>query len=151
MYNKILVPLDSSPFAECVLEHVKALAAGCKVREVVLLYAVEPLNPGVYEVPLNVVEDAHERALAFGKEYIAGVAEKLKTSGLEVTTAVVQGKAADSILEYAEANGIDLIAMTTHGRSGVSRWVMGSVADRVVRGAPVPVLLVTPPGCRVQD
>ncbi len=58
MYNKILVPLDSSPFAECVLEHVKALAAGCKVREVVLLYAVEPLNPGVYEVPLNVVEDA---------------------------------------------------------------------------------------------
>ncbi len=151
MYDKVLVPLDSSPYAECVLEHVKVLAAGCKIREVVLLFAVEPLNPGVYEVPLNIVEDARQKILAFGKEYIAGVAEKLKTSGLIVTAEVVQGKAAESILEYAGSKGIDLIAMTTHGRSGISRWVMGSVADRVIRGAPVPVLLVTPPGCRISE
>jgi nucleotide-binding universal stress UspA family protein len=116
-----------------------------------LLYAVEPINPGIYEVSLSVIEDAQARALEFGREYIAGMVEKLKTSGFEVNAEVVRGKAADAILEYAKNNSVDMIAMTTHGRSGVSRWVMGSVAERVVRGSAVPVLLVTPPGCRIQE
>lgn len=64
-------------------------------------------------------------------------------------TAIERGKPTEAILDYAKANNVDLIVMSTHGRSGVSKFMLGSVADRVVRHAVQPVLLVTPPGCRI--
>jgi nucleotide-binding universal stress UspA family protein len=64
-----------------------------------------------------------------------------------VKTEVVMGKAAESIAEYAEKRGVDLIAIATHGRSGVSHWVYGSAADKVMRSACVPVMMVRAPGC----
>jgi nucleotide-binding universal stress UspA family protein len=144
MYNKILVPLDGSTYSECVLDHVKAFASGCNVKDVVIMYVVEPINPGMYEVPAQVIEDAAVKGKEFGNQYLAKVATGLKAAGLSVEAVLLNGQVSATILDYAAQNGVDLIAMSTHGRSGFSRWVMGSVADKIVRHSPVPVLLVRP-------
>jgi nucleotide-binding universal stress UspA family protein len=60
---------------------------------------------------------------------------------------VLEGKVADTLAQWAEKNGVGLIIIASHGRSGVSRWIMGSVADRIMRSACVPVLMVRAPGC----
>jgi nucleotide-binding universal stress UspA family protein len=149
MYKKILVPLDGSPFAECVLSHVKAVASGCNVPEIVLLFVVEPIIAGSYEVPRDWIEESAKKAQEYAKNYLNGVAADLQKNNLVVNTVISQGFPADLILSYAEKNGVDLIITSTHGRSGVSRWVFGSVADKVIHESPVPVMIVSPPGCRI--
>jgi nucleotide-binding universal stress UspA family protein len=72
--------------------------------------------------------------------------ERLSKVGLEVRVEVLFGRPADKIVEYAVKEGVDLIAMATHGRSGFSRWVFGSVAEKVLRAAAIPILLIRPPG-----
>jgi len=147
MYKKILAPLDGSKFSECSLEHIKTIATGCQVPEVVLLMVIElprqPLERGE-EWPREV----EERGRSWAKDYLAKVANGLKKEGIAAKTVVVTGWPADEILDYADKNKVDLIIMSTHGRSGVTRWVFGSVADRVLRHAKAPVLMVSPPGCR---
>ena len=86
---------------------------------------------------------------AESQDYLSRTADKLKQEGLAVETAILVGRAADEILGYASQNQVDLIIMSTHGRSGISRWVMGSVADRVLRHSAVPVLIIAPAGCRI--
>ncbi len=80
-------------------------------------------------------------------DYLKKTAEKVKYPGVKTEWEVANGNEAENIAEYAKKNEIDLILIATHGRSGVSRWVMGSVADRVMRTACSPVLMVRPPGC----
>jgi nucleotide-binding universal stress UspA family protein len=152
MYKKILAPLDGSEFSECALEHVKAIAAGCSVPEVVLLRVVEPIHStdlaAYAEAGIDTVllmRDVEEAA----KTYMSRMTEELKKTGLNVSGVVSTGWSADQILSYAADNGVDLIIMSTHGRGGIGRWFMGSVTDKVVRHASVPVLTVAPPGCRV--
>jgi len=82
------------------------------------------------------------------KNYVTMIADRMKKEGLKAKGVVIKGRAADEILEYAENNNIDIIVMSTHGRSGVSRWAMGSVADKVVRHSSIPVLLASPSACR---
>ena len=151
MYQKILAPLDGSNFSECSLEHVKSIALGCKVPEVILLRVVEPIHSSdlaaYAEANIDTVRLMRDIESA-AQTYISKMTEDLKTSGLSVKGVVISGWAADSIMKYAEENGVDLIVMSTHGRSGISRWFMGSVTDRVVRHSIVPVLTVSPPGCR---
>ncbi len=149
MYQKILVPLDSSAFAECALEHVKELVGACGVGSVTLIYVVEPMNPAVYETSPEFIEKVLQAGIDFAHDYLNRTAGELKTGGLKVETVVAQGHAAEAILEYATANHVDLIVMSTHGRSGVSRWLLGSVADRVVHGSTISVFLVPPAGCRM--
>ena len=149
MYKKVLVPLDGSPFSECVLEHVKIMAAGCKIPDVKLAFVIEPVNPGIYEVPGNFIEDIQKQAIASGEEYLKKTAAKLVSEGVAATWVILRGNVAEAILDYARKNEIDLVIMSTHGRSGIARWAMGSVADRVARQATVPVMLVSPPGCRI--
>ncbi|HYB20519.1 MAG TPA: universal stress protein, partial [Thermodesulfobacteriota bacterium] len=72
---------------------------------------------------------------------------RTKYDGARVESAVLHGRAADALAEFATKNRIDLIVIATHGRSGVSRWVWGSVADRILRSSCVPVLMVRAPGC----
>jgi nucleotide-binding universal stress UspA family protein len=149
MYKKVLVPLDGSPFSECVLEHVKIMAAGFKIPDVKLVFVIEPVNPGMYEVPGNFIEDMQKQAVAAGEEYLKKTTAKLVAEGIAASWVVLRGNVAESILDYARKNEIDLVIMSTHGRSGIARWAMGSVADRVARQATVPVMLVSPPGCRI--
>jgi nucleotide-binding universal stress UspA family protein len=76
------------------------------------------------------------------KAYLERMAGGLQAQGIEASTATETGVVAQSIIEYAEGNQIDLIAMCTHGRTGLARWALGSVADRVLRAAGIPILLV---------
>jgi nucleotide-binding universal stress UspA family protein len=146
----ILVPLDSSPLAECVLPHVTTLAkqGGADLLDVVLLAVCEPMispqfSPVAVATPEYVAADMTRcRQLAEG--YLAAVEGRLRAGGLRVRSEILIGKAADAIIDYAGSIPSDLIAMATHGRSGLSRWVYGSVASKVLLGASRPVFLVRP-------
>ena len=158
MYNKILVPLDGSELAECVLPHVESIATGCGVADVVFVRVVEPAHlPVATEsagggsfseadaAKARKTQDDHNKAEA--KKYLDDILKHSKQSGVSGKAEVIMGKPADSIAEYAEKNDVDLIVIATHGRSGISKWVYGSVADRILRSACVPVLMVRAPGC----
>jgi nucleotide-binding universal stress UspA family protein len=145
MYKKILVPLDGSALAECVLPHVKAIAAGCGVRQLVLLRVVEPIPA---ETPPALDFEALQKAgVKTAEYYLAETKAKLTKEGLKVEAKVLTGRPAETITDFAKRNKVDLIALATHGRSGISRWVFGSVADRLVRSSSVPILLIRPKGC----
>ncbi len=152
MYKKMLVPLDGSEFAERSLEHAKIVAIACRCPEVTLLRVIEP-NPQLVDIGGVATEEwfrnAQKRAEAEVKKYITRVADRLKKEGLKVKGVVVKGKAADEILDYAKKNQIDIIVMSTHGRSGLSQWIVGSVADKIIRHSPAPVLIASPAECRV--
>ena len=154
MYQKVLVPLDGSKLAECVLEHVKSIATGCQVPTVVLLRVVETISPPSYFYLRHEMDedttyrDAKETAEAQAKNYLSEMAERLKEEGIAVENDMAYGLPADEILNYAEQKQVDLIVMSTHGRSGISRWFSGSVSEKIVRQSLIPVLIVTPRGCR---
>ena len=153
MYNKVLVPLDGSKLAEAILEHVTAITDGCQAAEVVLLLVVERAEHGATSTWGGVVSakrmaEVERKAKAEARDYLAKTAGKLKREGMAVKTSILQGNPADKILDYTGENQVDLIVMSTHGRSGIKRWAFGSVADRVAHHSPVPVLLVSPSGFR---
>lgn len=138
MYNKILVPLDGSELAECVLPHVEAIATGNKVA-VTFLYVIQPLD-----VPLTKSDfksRIESEAKAAAHDYLKGLIAKLKYKEA-AQGKVILGKVADNIVDYATKNKMDIIIMATHGRSGVSRWVSGSVAEKVLHASKVPIWLI---------
>lgn len=145
MYTKILVPLDGSELAEAVLPYASAIAQ-CTGAELVLLrVTTEP----VYEYRLTDV--AHDITLhgaleTRASDYLEQIAARLRGAGLKVSTHVETGEDRDSytILEFAEELQPDLIAMSTHGRTGLGRAAFGSVAENVLRGTRVPLLLICP-------
>jgi len=144
LYKKILVPLDGSELAECVLPHVKAIAAGCSTGQVVLLRIVEPLPAGTPPaVDFEVVQKAGVKA---AEGYLVKVKAQLSKEGLNAEAKVLTGRPAETITDFAQREKVDLIALATHGRSGISRWVFGSVADKLVRSSSVPILLIRPKG-----
>ncbi len=145
MYKKILIPLDGSKFSECSLEHVRAIAKGCQASEVTLLVVIEPPQQTV-----DVFRNMMETALVKANQYLNQMGNDLQKEGIDTRSEVVEGLPADIILDYANQNQIDLIIMSTHGRSGAGRWLFGSVADRVVHYSIIPVLVLSPPGCRVK-
>lgn len=153
MYQRILAPVDGSPLSECSLEHVKAVATGCNVPEVILLRVVEPLSAyavsALAQANGDLIEQAENVNRAEAQAYISEMVKKLNKEGIAAKGETVYGKADEEILGYPEKNKVDLIIMSTHGKSGISRWAFGSVADRVVRHSRVPVLIVAPPGCRM--
>ena len=143
MYKKILVPLDGSPLAEAVLPHAQALAKS-EGAEIVLLSV--PVIPNLEFFSrgsglVNMVIDDTEKET---KAYLEKEAAKLTEEGAKVTSIMREGPVTEIILKVAEEVHADMIAMSTHGRSGIQRWLMGSVADRVVHYSHIPVMLVHP-------
>ncbi len=147
MYQKILVPLDGSELAECVLPHVEAIAKGCEVKEVIFIRAVEPFLRGAYSFSEKELKHFELENREFAKEYLNQLMGRIKYDGASIQTVAITGKAVESITDYATRNAVDLIIIATHGRSGVSRWARGSVADRLLRSSCIPVLMVRAPGC----
>lgn len=147
MYTHILVPMDGSPLAEQILPHVKALAeAGSKPR-VTLLRAVPREYPDVSEgETTNEVVNPMDRLLADATAYLEKVAGPLRSEGLDVRLEVVVRQPADAIVEFANREGVDLVAMATHGRGGLGRWVFGSVTQKIMHLTPAPMLVVRPKG-----
>ena len=138
--GRILVALDGSALSESILPVVARLAGPFDLR-IELLHAIEPLQPtALAEVAIHLGEILRLRK-AEAERYLGKVAEALEAKGLRARAAIRHGHAAEVIPEYARSEGIDLIAMSTHGRTGLGRLFMGSVAERVLRTAPVPVLL----------
>ena len=152
MYQKILIPLDGSDLAECSLEHAKAIAQGCNVADVIVFRVIEPLSTqtlsALAEAGGDSVGKARERNQQDAKDYVLKVKNNLKTQGIASQAVTVEGRAADEILSYTGKNNVDLIVMSTHGRSGLSHFFFGSVAEKVSRHSRVPVLLLAPEGCR---
>ncbi len=152
MYKKIMVPMDGSELAECVLPHVQTIAEAKGVQAVVFVRVVEPLSMApvrgetgwLTEEEMKQV-DAKSKAVA--ESYLERLVSGLDYGKVAIRKEVLVGRAAEQLAEYAGKNDIDLIIVATHGRSGVSRWVWGSVADRLLRSAHVPVLMVRSPGC----
>ena len=157
MYKKILVPLDGSELAECALEHVKAIATGCNVPEVILLRVVQPtssfslgeLAASNAKLATDVEGQIEKEHANQAKSYIETMVRKLTKERVSAKSQIISGNAAEQILNFSEKNQVDLIIMSTHGRSGISRWAMGSVADRIIHYSTIPVLIIAPHGCRL--
>ena len=154
MYKRILVALDGSELAERILPHVEALARALG-STLVLLQATAPsekviygLNPGSVLPSADIVDpmpmmEAERDAV---DDYLTTIAKRLEAQGLRVQTAEPEGPASDAILGLADEVDADLIAMTTHGQTGMRRLLFGSVAGEVLHRSTLPLLLV-----RVQE
>ena len=145
MYKRFLVPLDGSKLSEAVLPHVEAIAKGLNC-EIVLLHVI-PLPVPVFDTPAspfdhNLLRDQEQDATRYLKEMCA----KLEMDEARVNFLVREGDVTQLILDVAHEVQADLIAMSTHGRSGALRWLLGSVTDRIVRHSPIPVLAIRPKG-----
>ncbi len=141
MFSKIMVPLDGSSFAEEALPYARGLAE--QNQATLLLARVEETfepPPGVF-VPATALPEVFQ--LGAG-EYLEQQAARLTLAGLNVQTILLEGKVADALLKCAREEKVNLIVMSTHGRTGLSRLLMGSVAERIVHDAPCPVLLIRP-------
>lgn len=149
MYTKILVPLDSSKTAEQVLPYIQALSTSDGE-----LHLVSVVEPNMYSYAFASSESAvREKIQAIIhnelESYLANLCADLQAQGYRVKSWVARGDAAQTIADVATKVEADLIAMTTHGRTGLARWALGSVADRVIHIAHQPIFLVrmngTPP------
>ena len=141
MYKKILVPLDGSELAKRALDQAEMLARFFD-SEIILLQVV-PFMPiyGAPELVTPLIIDEKHKETA--ERYLTNQAEELKTKGYRVSAMVKTGQqVATEIIDFAKANGVDLIIMNTHGRSGISRWFLGSVTLKVLTRAETPILLV---------
>lgn len=141
MYKKILVPLDGSNTAEGVLPHVKALAYSEAAEIVLLNIAANPAQEFAFEDPAIAAVSVAEQGQK-AKTYMDKIAGELKSAGFRVSSHLREGSPATTIIKMAEELGVDIIAMSTHGRSWPARWLIGSVAERVVRHSRIPVMMI---------
>lgn len=126
--QSVLVPVDGSDFSQAAIQHVQDVF-GTSTLNLHLLYAIDDMI---------FAEFAH------AEQYLEWLAEQISASGSNVTWEVRQGDADDEINRIASERDVDLIAMTTHGRSGIDRFVIGSVAERVLNKADKPLMMVRP-------
>jgi nucleotide-binding universal stress UspA family protein len=143
MYKKILVPLDGSTLAEKVLPHAQALAKS-EDAELVLLRVPLPPSPEFFArnpgLATEIIEDTEKET----QTYLEKEERVVKGSGNQVQTIMREGPVAETILQVADEIHADLIAMSTHGRTGLQRMLVGSVADKVVHLSHIPVMLIHP-------
>ena len=141
MYDRILVPTDGSASAENAFDHALDLARTYDA-ELHVLYAVD-VPPGAIDAGASMLQSNLETE---GTEAVELLADRAEREGFEnVTTAVEPGRVHEVILNYAEEEDVDLVVMGTHGRTGLDRYLLGSVTEKVVRLSDVPVLTVRAP------
>ena len=143
MFERILVPLDGSPRAEQALP-VAARIARASGGSVILVQVVSPpidYGGGLTQTPL-MTEEVIETELALSSSYLDRVAKARELAEIETTTEVMFGLPAQDILAIAESRLVDLIVMCSHGRTGFTRWVLGSVAQKIAHHCPVPLLVL---------
>ncbi len=153
MSERILIPLDGSKVGETALRYVEELVAKLEPKDKPEVTLLQVISPPVHHIPVeggvvdifNGTQDLrHDKDQATDYLYKAG--EGLRNEGATVNCKVAIGEtgvsSAESILKAEEEVNADLVAMSTHGRRGVSRWAYGSVTDKVLRSGSVPVLMV---------
>jgi len=145
MYKKILVPLDGSELAKLALDHAEKLAKTFEAE--IILFQVVPFMPiyGSPELVTPLIVDEKQKEAA--EKYLANLTEELKKKGIKAAAMVRTGQqVAVEIIDFAKESGVDLIVMCTHGRSGITRWVLGSVALKILTRAETPILLLRSKG-----
>lgn len=150
MYQTLLVPLDGSPRAESIFPHVENLATRFKSK-VFFLQVVEPplqfVNPSLYETTIQ-TDVIHEYLMDFKRKkeevsaYLAGVQEVFQKKGIDTGILVEQGPAVETIISVAQRENADLIAIASHGRTGLSRVFYGSVTAGIMQKIDRPVLII---------
>jgi nucleotide-binding universal stress UspA family protein len=154
MYKKVLVPLDGSPLAECTLSHVKNLFKDGSVGEVTLLNVVKVDLPWLEmgrDRPTKPIDINAIRKPLFiaSRKYLSDIESRLVSEGIKVKTESLEGnRPADTITEYAQKEGMDMIIIGTHGYTGLKKLMLGSVAFGVLHQSHIPVLLIRPESCR---
>lgn len=149
MFNKILVCLDGSELAEQIIPYAweQAKAFSCCVVFVHVIptpVITSPGMPGVPDYPIqtDVMLEEMKQEITKGKKYLNRAALPFKKAGFKTKSVILEGSAGEQIVQYADKNKIELIAIATHGRSGLGRFVFGSVADFILRQSGLPVLVV---------
>ncbi len=148
MYKKVMVPLDGSRVAECVLPHLETVMRGCQdLPEIVLVRAVEPISVPVGREmtqfsSLDQVADFEVHQKSDAERYLKEKIDYLRERGINARSEIVFGKAGSALTDFAHKNSFDLIIIATHGRSGITRLVWGSVAEHILRTVNAPVLMV---------
>ena len=144
MYDRFLVPLDGSDLSEQILPFVRLVAPVIKARvellHVLTSAVLPPLDPTELTDQLLLEGMLDEFRDSF-TQYLGKISDSLRAQGLDVSYRVAEGNVAGAIVDEADGAPATLIAMTTHGRSGISRWLMGSATDKVVQSATGPVLV----------
>ena len=140
MYKRILLTLDGSLLAEQAVPHAVAHADHFEA-ELILVKVLTPLTKNL-SLPYRAVKKAEEATRKLAHEYLERLAVDIRNKGISVRVVTISGSPHAEIAQFAEKENIDLIVICSCGQSGLSRWLMGSVADRVARGVSVPVLLV---------
>jgi nucleotide-binding universal stress UspA family protein len=140
MHKRVLLPLDGSTMAEQALPHAVEQAKRFR-SELILLRAIGPSMQGgaLSSMELGWVQ---EQMGEWARDYLESIATQVRPQGVPVKVVITRDPPHEAITQFAETNDVDLIVICSRGQSGPSRWLMGSVADRVVRGATTPVLLV---------
>jgi nucleotide-binding universal stress UspA family protein len=152
MLQKIVVPLDGSKLAECALPYAEEIASKIGA-EVVLISVTERVqgyqpmrDPGapleVDYIPVGVGKMEKQAT-----RYMDKIIKNFESKGIKVTEEVLLGNPAEEIIIYAELKKCDLIIMASHGRSGTSRWLHGSIAEKVFRAAGVPIMMIPALAC----
>lgn len=171
MYQKIMIPLDGSELAECVLPEVEAFLRGSLVKTAVFIMVVEPvpiilynasvtfdmvkypetLERDIFPPNMEYWETKRAERKISGTVYLDHIANRFHQYGVKIECEVldVAGRVAKTLADYAEDNHVDMILMATHGRSGVGRWLMGSVAEGVLLSSRAPVLMVKAAGSAI--
>jgi len=149
-----MVPLDGSQLAECVLPHVQAITSGCKIATVVF---VRVIDPGTVSATLPAQGELgyqeksrrqrEEERKKNAEAYLKKIVDSISIENAVLNYEVLEGRVAETLADWAKKNNIDLIVIASHGRSGIGRWVMGSVADRIMRSVCIPVMMIRAPGC----
>jgi len=153
MDEKIVVPLDGSKVGEAALPYVEDLVSKLSPEvkaEVILLQVIAreimPAVGGTAEATTTYVQKQLEEAEKRGMDYLNEIGEALRSKGAMVTAKVAIGDASEEVVKLAEEIDANLIAMSTHGRSGLSRWAFGSVTDKVLRReGRIPIIMVRAP------
>jgi nucleotide-binding universal stress UspA family protein len=145
--EKILVTLDGSRFSEAIIPYAEKLAKSMN-SEVTLLRVIEPAKLpqlAAYRDREKYEKEFMVKLEREAKRYLAKKKTALAGKGVKVNSVLLEGKPTETILQYTEKKQVNLIALTTHGFSGITKWAYGSVASKIIEGSPKPVLLVRPP------
>ena len=144
MLKNVLVPLDGSKLAEAALEH--ALNIVEPKGKITLVSAIEVPDVPIYGYypPASVpdYEEAKDNLLPYARHYLQGIADNLTEHGFSVRIEAEIGDPAQVITEIAQKHQVNAIVMSTHGRSGLSRWLFGSVTNKVLSAKPCPVYVI---------
>jgi len=142
MFKQILIPLDGSTLAETALPYAKQIIE--EADKIILLMVIDQISRGDPSFNRHMIlSDQQEDALRkLGEDYLAQTATQFASSKLKIETMVVQGSPVDVIVDIAKSSSIDAIVMSTHGRAGLSRWLLGNLTQKVLSVAPCPVLVI---------